>query len=127
MVWHTSETGLSFPTIGVIPLSVTILSISVKVESQEDEIPLLCCSERWFTEMLLGLFSLCNAWVCRLKQSDDPANSLQIPVTQQHISRFSICLPQLPCKPKSSPVGIHIFCSRALCHFDPSVTITELK
>lgn len=53
----------------------------------------------------------CPACVCRLKQTDDPANSLQIPVTLQDISRFSICLPQLPCKPNSSLVKIWLLCS----------------
>lgn len=66
----------------------------------------LCWREWCFAERLQGLFSLPSLCVCRLKQTDDPANSLQIPVTLQDISRFSICLPQLPCKPNSSLVKI---------------------
>lgn len=82
--------------------------MSVKAELQENEPPLN--GEWYFTEVLLGSFPC------------------ETPVTLQHITRFSLCLTQLPGKPKNHPAEICISYPRALYHFDPSfVAIIDLK
>lgn len=127
--WQSSETALSFPKAGVISLLVTnsqSYHCLWKLSRRKMNPP----SMQWtvFHCGAVGSFSLCNSCVFRQKQTDDSANSLQKPVTLQHITRFTLCLPQLPGKPKSPPAEICLSYPRALHHFDPSfVTIIDLK